>query len=109
MPTLPVRFAASIARTRQIAPESEACIESPTEIIFRLHGLEFARAKPAPVEGPFRNAETITFGLWPAEYTLDETKVARFRWSRASLSAFAPRATAAIRSSAFVRSADSKR
>jgi len=44
-----------------------------------LHGLEFARAKLAPVEGSFRNAEAITFGVFPAEYTLDDTNEAGFR------------------------------
>ncbi len=73
------RFAASIARIQAIVPEAETCVESSTEIIFRLHGLEFARAKLAPAEGSFRNTEAITFGLWPAEYTLDDSNEAAFR------------------------------
>src|SRR5271165_2356184 len=73
------RFAASIARLQAMAPDAEAYVESPTEIIFRLHGLEFARAKFAPVEGSFRNTEVITFGLWPAEYTLDDSNESGFR------------------------------
>jgi len=73
------RFAASIARIQQLAPDSQPCAESATEIIFRLHGLEFARARVTPVAGSFRNAETITFGLWPAEYTLDDSHEAVFR------------------------------
>ena len=73
------RFATSIARIRAMAPAAEACVESSTEIIFRLHGLEFARAKLAPVEGSFRNNEVITFGLWPAEYTLDDSNEPTFR------------------------------
>src|SRR5271165_216954 len=73
------RFAASIARIQAITPEAETCIESPAEIVFRFHGLEFARAKMVPVEGSFRNNEVITFGLWPAEYTLDESNEAPFR------------------------------
>jgi hypothetical protein len=72
------RFAVSIARIQEIIPDAETCIESATEIIFRLHGLEFARAKLAPVEGSFRNNEAITFGLWPAEYTLDESNESTF-------------------------------
>jgi hypothetical protein len=70
------RFATSIARIQSIAPGCEPYIESPTEIVFRLHGLEFARARLAPIAGSFRNAETITFGLWPAEYTLDDSNEA---------------------------------
>jgi len=73
------RFAASIARIQSIASAAEACVESATEIVFRLHGLEFARAKLAPVDGSFRNQEVITFGLWPAEYTLDVTNEPGFR------------------------------
>ena len=72
------RFAASIARIQAIAPAAEACVESATEIVFRLYGLEFARAKLAPVEGSFRNTEAIAFGLWPAEYTLDDSNQATF-------------------------------
>jgi hypothetical protein len=73
------RFAASIARLQSLASECEVHIESPSEIVFRLHGLEFARARIAPVAGSFRNDEVITFGLWPAEYTLDETNETFFR------------------------------
>ena len=73
------RFAASIARIQALAPESEAHVESPSEIVFRLHGLEFARARLAPVPGSFRNDEVITFGLGPAEYTLDDSNDAMFR------------------------------
>jgi len=73
------RFAASIARIQAITPAAEAYVESATEIIFRLHGLEFARAKFAPVEASFRNIEVITFGLWPAEYTLDDSNQPAFR------------------------------
>jgi hypothetical protein len=73
------RFAASIARIKSLAHECEVHVESPSEIVFRLHGLEFARARMAPVPGSFRNDEVITFGLWPAEYILDETNEAFFR------------------------------
>ena len=66
------RFAASIARIQALVPDADVSIESPTEIIFRLYGLEFARARLAPVAGSFRNTETIVFGMGPAEYTLDE-------------------------------------
>ena len=76
------RFAASIARMQAIVPDAEAYVESPTEIVFRLHGLEFARARFAPVAGSFRNDEVITFGLWPAEYTLDDSNEADLPRSR---------------------------
>ncbi len=73
------RFAASIARIEAIVPAAEVYAESSSEIVFRLHGLEFARAKLAPVAGSFRNNEVITFGLWPAEYTLDDSNELAFR------------------------------
>jgi hypothetical protein len=73
------RFAASIARMQAIAPDCEPYVESLGEIVFRLHGLEFARAKLAPVGGSFRNSEVITFGLWPAECTLDDSNEPVFR------------------------------
>jgi hypothetical protein len=73
------RFAASFARIHALVPEAEACPGSPSEIVFRLHGLEFARAKLVHVEGSFRNREIITFGVSPAEYALDETNESSFR------------------------------
>ena len=73
------RFAASIARIKSLAYEWEVHVESPSEIVFRLHGLEFARARMAPVPGSFRNDEVITSGLWPAEHTFDETNETFFR------------------------------
>jgi hypothetical protein len=79
VPGARARFAASIARVQSLASECEVHVESPSEIVFRLHGLEFARARMTPVPGSFRNDEVITFGLWPAEYTLDETNQAFFR------------------------------
>ena len=72
------RFAASIARIRQLAPDAEVSVESPTEIVFRLRGLEFARARLTPVPGSFRNRESIVFGVGPAEYVLDESTAMLF-------------------------------
>ena len=66
------RFAASIARIHAIVPAAEITVDSASEIVFRLHGLEFARARLTPVSGSFRNSECIVFGIGPAEYVLDE-------------------------------------
>jgi len=66
------RFTASIARIHELVPYADVSIESATEIVFRLYGLEFARARLAPIAGSFRNRETIVFGMGPAEYTLDD-------------------------------------
>jgi hypothetical protein len=65
------RFAASIARISTYVPAADVAIDSPTAIVFRLDGLEFARARLAPAPESFRNIETVVFGMGPAEYTLD--------------------------------------
>ena len=65
------RFAASIARIRKFVPAAEVSIESASEIVFRLYGLDFARARITPTAGSFRNSESILFGLGPAEYLLE--------------------------------------
>lgn len=74
-----LRFAASIARIRALAPAAEITVESASEIVFRLFGLEFARARLTPVSGSLRNAETILFGIGSAEYVLDENSEVLFR------------------------------
>lgn len=74
-----LRFAVSIARIRELAPAAEITVESASEIVFRLFGLEFARARLTPASGSFRNAETIFFGIGSAEYVLDENSEVLFR------------------------------
>jgi len=73
------RFATSIARIHALAPTAEITVESASEIIFRLYGLEFARACLTPVSGSFRNSESIVFGISPAEQVLDESSEELFR------------------------------
>src|SRR5271167_1702081 len=73
------RFAASVARIHALAPAAEITIESASEIVFRLYGLEFARACITPVAGSFRNSESILFGIGPAEYVLDDSNESLFR------------------------------
>jgi hypothetical protein len=72
------RFAASVTRIRAYAPAAEITVESASEIVFRLYGLEFARACMTPMAGSFRNSEAILFGIGPAEYILDESSAALF-------------------------------
>lgn len=72
VPAARERFAASIERIRALVPAAEITVESASEIVFRLYGLEFARARLTPVSGSFRNSESIFFGVGPAEYVLDE-------------------------------------
>ena len=73
------RFASSIGRMQKLVPGVEAAVESSSEIVFRFHGLEFARARMTPQAGSFRNRESIIFGVTPAEYELDENSEALFR------------------------------
>jgi len=78
VPAARERFAASIERIRSSAPAAEITVESASEIVFRLYGLEFARARLTPVSGSFRNSEAILFGVGPAEYVLDEASEPAF-------------------------------
>jgi hypothetical protein len=73
-----VDTAASIARIASLLPETEAVVLSPSEIAFRLHGLEFARARMEAERGSFRSAEQIVFGVGPNETALDESNSAFF-------------------------------
>ncbi len=66
------RFAASIAHVHALVPAAEITIASASEIVFRLYGLEFGRARVTPAPGSFRNTESILFGIGPAEYVLDD-------------------------------------
>jgi hypothetical protein len=75
--TVRARFAATIARVMELAPEAELRVLSSTEVAFRLRGLEFARAQVA--QGPgFRNVEEIVFGAGPYQATLTEENAAEF-------------------------------
>lgn len=72
------RFSTSIAQIHSLVPDADVSVESQSEIVFRLYGLEFARARLSAVQGSFRNVETIVFGMAPAEYTLDSATEALF-------------------------------
>ncbi|HZP23702.1 MAG TPA: hypothetical protein VFB04_09655 [Terriglobales bacterium] len=72
------RFAASIERIRALVPAAEIAVESASEIVFRLFGLEFARARLVAVPGSFRSRQSIVFGIGPAEYELDESSEPAF-------------------------------
>ncbi len=75
------RFAGSIERVWKVVPEAEVVVTSGAEVSFRLHGLEFARARvaphpsfgkdAAPTAFSFRNTELITFGTGPNETELN--------------------------------------
>ena len=64
------RFAMVIAEMRREAPECTAAVLSPTEISFRLHGLEFARARIRPASGGFARETEVVFGAGPLQTVL---------------------------------------
>jgi hypothetical protein len=64
------RFAASIRRVMDLAPQTDVAVLSASEIAFRLHGLEVARARLEPEAGSFRLAEQIVFGAGAHETPL---------------------------------------
>ena len=68
------RFAQSIARVRALAKEAEIAVLAASAIAFRVHGLEFARARLAPAVSGFQLEEEIVFGAGACETVLsDET------------------------------------
>jgi hypothetical protein len=71
------RLSSSIARVIGNIQEAEVVVLSSAEVAFRLHGLEFARARLAADAG-FRNAEQIVFGLGGSETVLDDGNAGEF-------------------------------
>ena len=64
------RFQSAIERVRVAVPESELVVLSSTELAFRLHGLQFARARVASSPGSFQHNEEIVFGSGAHETVL---------------------------------------
>jgi hypothetical protein len=56
------RFAATVSKIMALAPQAEITVISASELAFRLHGLELARARLANAPGTFQVAEEIIFG-----------------------------------------------
>ncbi len=72
------RFAASIARIREILPQAEVVVLSPALISFRRHGLEFAQARIAHDPRIFQSSEEIAFGVGPEERVLNAENETHF-------------------------------
>ncbi len=70
------RFAASIGRIREIAPGCDVVVTSPAEISFRVHGLEFARAR---LGTSIHSSQEIAFGVGPSETVLSAESEELFR------------------------------
>lgn len=70
------RFGSSIARLREVAPSCDVVVTSPAEISFRIHGLEFARAR---IAGSIHSSAEIVFGVGPSETVLEPDSEGLFR------------------------------
>src|SRR5215813_14151995 len=71
------RFSAAISRVSSLVPDAEVAVLSPTEIAFRLHGLEFARARATTLPGSFQVGDEFVFGVagFAAPLTTDNEAV----------------------------------
>lgn len=72
------RFDAAIKQITGIVPQTETTIVSASEISFRLHGLEFARARATTGAG-FAPSQQITFGAGRFETALTGDNEEQFR------------------------------
>jgi hypothetical protein len=65
------RFAGSIAQVLAIVPDAAPVVISPSDLVFRLHGLQFAGARLAVTRNSFHPAEQLYFGVRTAEFPVD--------------------------------------
>jgi hypothetical protein len=72
------RFADAIERVRALVPQAEIAVLSSTEIAFRQHGLEFARARVSNLPGTLEVREEIIFGVAGFEARLTSETEAAF-------------------------------
>jgi hypothetical protein len=56
------RFTHAISKALMLAPETEVAVLSPSEIAFRMHGLEFARVRSVILPGTFHVENEMIFG-----------------------------------------------
>jgi len=56
------RFADAVSKILTAAPQADVAVLSPSEIAFRLYGLEFARVRATTVPGSFSVEEELVFG-----------------------------------------------
>jgi len=75
------RFAESVQRIKKLISEAEVNVLSPGEVAFRLHGLEFARARVARDPRSFCAGQEIVFGLGAEECVLEEKNFNQFHTS----------------------------
>ena len=73
------RFAAIVNKIMAIAQQGELTVISPTELSFRLHGLELARARLINPPGAFQVTEEIIFGPPGYETLLNDETAPAFK------------------------------
>ncbi len=73
-----LRFDAAIRKVTALAPEAEATVLSPSEIAFRIHGMEIARVRAVNKPGTFAVEEEIVFGVPGFEARLTDESAATF-------------------------------
>ncbi|HSM85314.1 MAG TPA: hypothetical protein VLT16_04150 [Candidatus Limnocylindrales bacterium] len=81
------RFEEAVRKVTAAVPGAEAAALSPSELAFRLNGLEFARAQAANAPGSFRVEEEIIFGVAGYQARLTEETEAQFQGFAAALTA----------------------
>ncbi|MGZ7090841.1 MAG: hypothetical protein ACXVKH_15350, partial [Candidatus Angelobacter sp.] len=85
------RFSATVSKVLALAPQAEIAVISPTELSFRLHGLELARVRLANAPGTFQVEEEIIFGPPGYETRLsDETAPAFAEFIKIAVEARSP-------------------
>jgi hypothetical protein len=72
------RFEQAVNQVLALVPQAEIAVLSPTEIAFRLHGLEFARVRATNVPGSFQVEEELVFGVAGFQARLTEENKADF-------------------------------
>ena len=70
------RFAVSIAKIRSLVPNCDVFVSSPAEISFRVHGLEFARAR---LGNSIHSTQELVFGVGPSETIRSDQSEPLFR------------------------------
>jgi hypothetical protein len=70
------RFADSIRKIREFVPDCDVVVTSPAEISFRVHGLEFARAR---LGNSIHSSQEVVFGVGPSETVLSSESEELFR------------------------------
>ena len=73
------RFAGAIAQVLAVVPDAEPVVISGAEIVFRLHGLQFAGARVGVRRDSFQTSEQLYFGVRSAEFLVDESNEEAFR------------------------------